>query len=475
MAHFRHVDLTGLQKLGIALLFALVIVWQIPHVIALRYLLILSLCVLYLPRGVAAIFGRWGNPAAEAWRKRLLLLYAALIVWMLVVAVVISDETWASLRDIRAEWLPATLCLAVGIGAGLALSGAPAGGNNYAVRAVFWGLVFHAVLQLIAAAWYLAVDGRLPRHFVGISDHRAYVTYTNALALAMLIAEAVAAAFQNRRYLGLSRTAFPVIYGVLLLSTFASAARNGVIVFLLLTIVGAGILLFLNQKRFRGNRFGLMVVGGLLVVLLGAWLGIKSDPRWQRIFATIPVAWDIDSTAHWRNPFVPGRPKVADGGKVDISVYLRVALARVAWRYLLEHPLGTDTTREALKELVTSEYPNAIVAHSHNSYLDLGLATGFPGLLLWVAFLFALAWYGLRSYRETHSPYAMALILVVLGYLLRGGLDSIFRDHMIEQFMLCVGVLMAVLMSAPKNAPGHAQARTPVDTSARVDGQAAKR
>ncbi len=454
MAHFRHVDLTGLQKLGIALLFALVIVWQIPHVIALRYLLILSLCVLYLPRGVAAVFGRCGNPAAEAWRKRMLILYAALIIWMLVVAVVISDDTWASLRDIRGEWLPATLCLVIGIGAALALSSAPAGGNNYAVRAVFWGLVFHAVLQLVAAVWHLAVDNRLPRHFAGISDHRAYVTYTNALALAMLTAEAVAAAFQSRRYLGLSWAAFPMIYGVLLLSTFASAARNGVIVFLVLTIVGAGILLFLHQKRYRRSHFGLMVVGGLLVLLLGAWLGIKSDPRWQRIFATIPVAWDIDSTDHWVNPFVPGRPRATDGGEVDISVYLRVALARVAWRYLAEHPLGTDATREALKKLVASKHPNAFLFHSHNSYLDLGLATGFPGVLLWVAFLFALAWYGLSSYRETRSPYAMALMLVVLGYLLRGGLDSIFRDHMIEQFMLCAGALMAALMSASKNTLG---------------------
>ena len=451
MDQFRHADLPVLQKLGIALLFALVIVWQIPHVIALRYLLILALCVLYLPKGVAAIFGGCKDPVAEVWRKRMLLVYAALIAWMLIVAVVISDETSASLRDIRGEWLPATLGLVVGLGAGRVLSRAPAGGENYAVRAVFWGLVFHAALQLGVAAWFLAVDGGLPSHFVGISDHRAYVTYTNALALAMLIAETVAAAFQNPRYLGLSRAALPVIYGILLLSTFASATRNGVIVFLLLTIMGGGVLLFLNQKRYRRNHFGIMVVGGLLVLLLGVWLGIKSEPRWQRIFATIPVAWDIDSTDQWMNPFAPEGPKAADGSEVDISVYLRVALARVAWRYLLKHPLGTDTTREALKKLVTSEYPNAIVAHSHNSYLDLGLATGFPGLLLWVAFLSALAWYGLNRCRETNSAYATALIFVVAGYLLRGGLDSIFRDHMIEQFMLCVGVLMAALASDAKN------------------------
>jgi O-antigen ligase len=182
-----------------------------------------------------------------------------------------------------------------------------------------------------------------------------------------------------------------------------------------------------------------------VVLLLGVWLGIKSDPRWQRIVATVPVAWDIDSTNFWVNPYVSGGPKAADGGELDISVYHRLALARVAGRYFMEHPLGTDATREAFKRLVTSKYPNAILGHSHNGYLDFGLASGFPGLALWAAFLSALAWYGLMRYLETGSPHAMALLLVVVAYSMRGVLDSIFREHMLEEFMLCVGLLMGAI------------------------------
>lgn len=445
MAQFWRVDSPILQKFGIALLFALAIVWQIPHAIALRHFLILVLCALYLPTGVAAILGRCADPAVDAWRRRMLLVYAALIVWMLIVAMVISDDTPASLRDLRGEWIPATLCLAVGLGAGLVLSSAPAGSGNFAVRAVFWGLVLHAVLQLGTAAWLLGRDGALPDHFSGISDHRANVTYTNTLALAMLIADGIAAAFQKVRFLNLSRAALLIIYGTLFLSTFASASRSGVVVFVLLTIMGGGILLFSNQQRRRPAHFGLMVVGGLLVMLLGVFLGIKSDPRWQRIVATVPVAWAIDSTDFWVNPYVPGGPKAVDGGELEISVYHRVALARVASRYFMEHPLGTDATREAFKNLVTGKYPNAVLGHSHNGYLDFGLATGFPGLVLWAAFLSALAWYGLKRYQETGSPYAMALLLVVIGYSVRGVLDSIFREHMLEEFMLCVGLLLGAI------------------------------
>ena len=39
----------------------------------------------------------------------------------------------------------------------------------------------------------------------------------------------------------------------------------------------------------------------------------------------------------------------------------------------------------------------------------------------------------------------MALILVVIWYSLRGGLDSIFRHHVLEEFMLCVGLLLGAI------------------------------
>lgn len=435
-------DLPKRDVLGLGLLFGLVLVWQIPNVMALRKLMILALCVLYLPAGLRLIASRWRNAADEAWTRRMVILYVALIAWMLVVALFISDQTSASLGDIRGEWLAATLCLIAGMGAGQAFAGGRSGAGHYALRAVFWSLVAHAVLQSGVALWILAQRGALPEHFAGISDHRANVTYTNALALAILIAEAIAATFGRSRFLGLGRAGMLSVYLILLASTFASASRNGMIVFLALTLVGGAAMLFTAWRTRHGRRVGPVVASILLLVLAGVWIGVAADPRWQRIAATIPVAWDVDSTDFWVNPYVPGAPPAADGGEIDISVYHRVALARVAWRYLTEHPLGTDATREAFRTLLIRKYPDAVVAHSHNSYLDFGIANGFPGLLLWVAFMVALACYGARRYRHTASPYAAALVLVTVGYLLRGSLDSIFREHMLEQFLLCAGLLM---------------------------------
>lgn len=435
-------DLPKRDVLGLGLLFGLVLVWQIPNVMALRKLMILALCVLYLPGGLGLIASRWRTAADGAWTRRMVILYVALISWMLVVALFLSDQTLVSLGDIRGEWLASTLCLVVGLGAGRLLSGGQSGTGHYALRAVFWGLVAHAVLQSGVALWILAQRGALPEHFAGISDHRANVTYTNAIALAILVAAVIAATFGRSRLLGLGRAGMLAVYLILLASTFASASRNGMIVFLVLTLAGGAAMLYMDQKARHARRVGPMVVGMLLLVLAGVWIGVAADPRWQRIAATIPVAWDVDSTDFWVNPYVPGAPPAADGGEIDISVYHRVALARVAWRYLMAHPLGTDATRDAFRTLLTRKYPDAVVAHSHNSYLDFGIANGFPGLLLWVAFMVALAGYGVGRYRRTASPYAAALVLVVAGYLLRGSLDSIFREHMLEQFLLFAGLLV---------------------------------
>jgi O-antigen ligase len=436
------IDSAKLDVLGAGLLFALVLVWQIPNVMALRKLMILALCVLYLPKGLGLIASRCRNVAVDTWTRRMVILYVALISWMLVVAIFISDQPLGSLRDIRGEWLTATLCLIVGLGAGRVLTNARTGRGHFGVSAAFWGLVAHAILQLCVALWILMQQGELPEHFAGISDHRANVTYTNAIALAILIAEAIAVMFGRARFLGLSWSSMLAVYTLLLLSTFASGSRNGVIVVLVLTFVGGASVLFIGQKLRHGRHFGPMVVGSLLLLIAVAWLGVAADPRWQRIAATIPVAWDVDSTNFWVNPYVPGAPPAADGGEIDISVYHRIALARVAWRYLKEHPLGTDATRDSFRTLLIQKYPNAVMAHSHNGYLDFGIATGFPGLLLWVSFVVAMAWYGFRRYRQTGSPYAAALVLLVVGYLLRGGLDSIFREHMLEQFLLFAGLLM---------------------------------
>lgn len=432
------------QLAGLGSLFALCIVWQLPHVISLRYLLIVLLTALYLP----AALRRFRTVSPDSGPRLLLLVFTAFLLWLLAVAIVISPEPAQSLREIKSEWLPATLCLLAGLGAGAMSAGSGSARDGAALRAVFWGLVFHAVLQLGYTAWMLALNGHLPSRFGGISDHRANVTYTNGLAVAILLADRIASSSAKSSLLRLGVRAQSGIFALLFVSTLASGTRNGAAVFLGMSLLG-GLVFAARFRRANPRRWWLVLAVCVAAVALGSAIALKSDPRWQRFLATVPVAWDVDSNRAWVNTKVHPLPQAADGGEIDKSAYERIAYLRVAGRLLSEHPLGTEISRDAFRKLLEREHPGMRTNHAHNSYLDLALSAGFPGLGLWLAFLGAMAWYGTRAYLRRRDACGLALVFVVGAFAMRSVLDSIIRDHTIEEFLLCVGVLAGCIGGTP--------------------------
>ena len=116
-----------------------------------------------------------------------------------------------------------------------------------------------------------------------------------------------------------------------------------------------------------------------------------------------------------------------------------------ALRFLSQNPLGTEVSRDAFKSLVSANYATTLVGHPHNSYLDLGISVGLPGLAIWLAFQGTLIWFGWKSFRRWKNPAGIALVMVVLGFALRSLLDSIVRDHIIQEFMLTCALLIGCI------------------------------
>ena len=432
-----------LQFVGVGLLFCIYLVWQIPNVIALRHMVLLVLCLFFLAAGVRGIYGAWTTRAGLPTPKAVFIVYALYLSWLLVVAFGIAAEPGESLGELKGQWLPPTLCLLIGYGAALTHSARQPSVPS-PVRIAFWALVAHAVLQLIVAAWTIYHEGSLSSvNFGGISDHKANVTYTNVLALALLLTE-MAFSTVEARLLGLGRRVQAITFVILLLSTYVSATRNGIIVFLLLTAIAA-IAFGLPYKRQAPRRWWSILAACVVVMIIGAWVALKSDSRWERFTATVPVAWDIDGNYAWVDPEKYPVPLAADGKPVDLSAYQRIAFAHAALRFLSQNPLGTEVSRDAFKGLVSAKYANTVQGHPHNSYLDLGISVGLPGLALWLAFLGTLIWFGWKSFRRWKNPAGMALIMVVLGFALRSLLDSIVRDHIIQEFMLTCGLLIGCI------------------------------
>ena len=432
-----------IQFLGLGLLFCIYLVWQLPNVITLRYFLLLGLSILFVPTGVRGIYRTLTTEASQPSSKPVFIAYALFIAWLFFIAIGIAAKPDQSLMEIKGQWLPPTLWLLIGYGTALTYCSRQTS-EYLPVRIAFWALVAHAVLQLVVAAWTIYQEGSLPPvNFGGISDHKANVTYTNVLALALLLTEM---AFNSGgvRLLGVGRRIQAIVFGILLISTYVSAARNGVIVFLLLTAIGA-MVIGLRHKRQAPRYWWSILAVCSAVIVLGVWLALKSDSRWERFIATVPVAWDIDGNFAWVNTEKYPVPLAADGQPVDISAYERIAFAHAALRFISQHPLGTEVSRDAFKSLVSTDYVPTEVGHPHNGYLELGVSVGLPGLALWATFLGTMIWLGYKSFQSWKNPAGIALLMVVLGFALRSLLDSIVRDHIIQEFMLTCGLLVGCI------------------------------
>lgn len=437
--------LLGAQRASTAAMFCLavtlVVIWPLPHFMALKNILFVSLLSLLL-------WAQYKDRQYELLRvivRLPLVTLAALIAWLFAVAFWVDKSSFRSLDGIKGEWLPAIVSFIIGF---LLLPTLVRGGMDCrrVLRTLFWALMALTVAQLLVASWYFVFEGRLPGFFGGISDHKANITYITSIALGLLVPD-VLTRMGGSRFLGLSARTQLLAFAVLATVTYLSGARNGILVFLLVAILGATCLLIMASRLSRkATLIGALVVG--LCIIIALWAMIKVDARWARFLSTVPVAWDVEKNHAWLDTQTRGLPIASDGLPVEVNAYERIAWARVALHLLAEHPLGSGITKSSFKELVEEKYGETLAAHSHNGYLDFALSAGIPGLAIWLLFLFVLLRAGISSFKATRAGGGAALVLIVVAFSVRSGLDSILRDHILEEFLFFSGLLLAASTSA---------------------------
>jgi hypothetical protein len=195
------------------------------------------------------------------------------------------------------------------------------------------------------------------------------------------------------------------------------------------------------------------VISGCTLVGAVAF-SFSTDPRWERFVETTEIAWQTENHTSWYQLDEEPLPLLQDGRAVDESAYLRVSYLKEGTKLLLVNPWGTEISRHAFRNLLAAKYAKSNVAHSHMGLIDFGLSAGFPGIVIWVMFMASLGYVGWREYSNRGSAIGMVLLIVVLSFFLRTIIDSTLRDHILQQFMLVFGVLLAVTMpvqESPKN------------------------
>ncbi len=454
----RTLELTGLVLL--ALLF---LVWPMAHTISLRDLLLVLTLL---------IFGYlvWRSRPAMPWRESAwpFGLYAALTLWIVSVALFISEETAWSLGEIRGQWLKGLFAMLAGGLTGLALARTP-GGTPRAIAVVFGALLAHTLymdavaLKGVVEAW-LDPENRLAplvRH-IGIppdSPEYGYLTLLrhewkdvmltdgpdknnllSNLLLYLLLVEFFVRRVHRQRVLPFSGAFLLLALAAVLLSLYIERARNGFAELIVVLLLLGGLLLHAYRERINRRTLGFGVAILLILPLAIGYISYKTDPRWQSLWQTVPIALDTQTHKAWMDQNKYPMPFLPSGEQVSGSNYLRLARAKVSLEFLREHPWGMGFGRNIFGHAVKRKYGEN-PSHSHSGLIDMALGAGIPGVLLWAGFLASIGYVAARGYKRAHSYAALLLALVVTGYSVRMVLDSIVRDHMLQMFLFLAAFL----------------------------------
>lgn len=438
----------ALRISGLTALFALMFVWPIPHTIALRNLL------LFLSLLIFAWIAYRERPAIE-WARPVRLpitLYLVLTVWLVLGALLVSKETAWSLSEISGQWFKGAAALAIGGLAALAARGKGIITPRSLLLVVFGALFAHVAYVVGADIFGWLSTGALERRVSGLTEGPDKMNYLTNMLLALLVAEAFFRMAFRRRLLPLPGPLLLAAIGLAGFSSYIEGMRNGMVAALFLFASTGSLYWF----ECRGKMKTGTLLASLAVFLLACgtfgYLGYKADPRWQSLHESIHVALDTQQHKAWLGMRKYPLPTLANGQEVEASAYLRAAWMKEGVILALEHPLGLGFGRNAFGHGIKEKYGEG-GGHSHSGLLDMAIGAGIPGALLWVAFLLSLLYLAARTYFRQKNQYALILFFLVAGYFARMLVDSIIRDHMLEQFMFLVGLFALLMLKEGRDAP----------------------
>ena len=433
----KKLEITGLMLLGV-----LFFVWPMPHTVSVRdLLLVLNLCLF----GYLAWQRGWPR---QSFRALLLPASAltALTAWMYLVAFYISPETSWSLDEISSQWIRALLALLAGAVAAIAVK-KESGLVQKTLFVIFVALMLHVLYVDLEALNIWLHDESLER-LAGLTEGPDKSNYLTNLLFCFLLTESFLRIFHKKRMLPFGDGILTAALALAVISVIVERTRNGIMVLMLMLLALGALYLVEQRKRLKKKA----VIGGIavmLLIVLGG-LGLVATARHSsslnNLIATVPIAWDTEHYKAWQVNGRDGWPELPNGETVDPSAYQRIAWLKEGLLLFKAHPYGIGFGRNAFGHGLKAKY-GAGGGHSHSGLLDFAIGTGVPGTLLWLGFFVSLMRLAWKRSRTAHNHAAILLMLLLLDFGARMFMDSIIRDHMLQQFMLLVGFTSVIMTS----------------------------
>lgn len=426
------------------LLTSLIFVWPVEHTIALRYalgglLLIGTTCWWWPKTWRQSLFGALqARPTGIA-----CLLLGMLTLWFVTQAVFIAPEAHWVWQELRGQWVKDLLFWGLGLalGAGVVLHKDAQQGQRW-LLAVLIGLAGIVLWNVFACLWLWFSTGQLPLMH-SVTGARATDSYVNNMLLAFLVGDLLARD-RAQKFLPWDRAVSIVLIVFCVINTAFIGARNGWIGLGMLAFSGV-VVHYINGWQRVGKKALIFLPVLLALLVAGAWTSWKTDPRWNSLKETLPVAWDIDTNKAWLNADKYAYPLLPSGQVADASNYERPAWIHAGLRLVADRPLGAGFSRHAFGHEVARLYPESEPSpgmHSHSGMIDFAVGAGVPGVILWLGFVITLIGFGGVAYFRYGAAAGLVLVFLTSGFFGRSLLDSSMRDHMLEQFLFVAGFLL---------------------------------
>ena len=263
------------------------------------------------------------------------------------------------------------------------------------------------------------------------------------------------------------------------LSVIIAASRGAVYFGLLLLLISLVVFVRVEKKLnsktgapgSSSNAAKLIVVClvALISIATFVYMKVRDDVRWYSMWDKMEIGWTTenpvgvlcdglsDSTLvqirqtykakgeEYTRALIAGL-EGQDGG--------RILLMRAGAQLVIENPRGLDGSRQSYQKLMVEKcghQPKLQFAHAHQAWINLALAFGWLGALLFAAamgYLLLFAWKGMGN--QDAWPWAMALFLISAFWVLRGLADAVYQEHYLQMQALLLGYLY-LMCRAPRS------------------------
>jgi hypothetical protein len=386
-----------------------------------------------------------------------------LVLWgiYLLVFPFIADSSATALESMLSQWGRGVLAMLAGTGVAAIFYSKNKGAAFYLGLLSAVPILVHLSL-FIWKAWMISA---IPWGYWGRETHHADLGYAAGQAV-ILLAAAIVAGHKALRPLAVMLMVACLLSTALAHSRagFAFCVLGGVLVFIAAYVGGAAH----RRLNFLAGALGVVFLGVVVLVMAA-----QNDTRWRNMTSQLIAGFKGDAlqiqcegTASIKSEIIaeygPGNQARDVLASVRDGDGSRMVLLRAGLTLALEHPWGSDGSRQAYQKLLRQQCPNPVIAmaHTHNGWLDTLLALGWVGATLYSWVLLYFLKQGWAYLRREHSLNEWSLVLVALStfWILRGFTDSVFRDHMLEMqgFVLAYAAMalrMQVRSEVPSGSP----------------------